>query len=99
VAIQPMEILKRGALYLLFVLLILFVGDWIVFEVRLARGGGIRSVPVEQFLKTPLKGDKAEYDFVGTAPESCSITMSPQYANSQWNPPCWWLNKHRVQWQ
>jgi hypothetical protein len=91
--------LGQTAKYLLISLALLYAADWSVFEVRLVRGAGLQSVPIEQYLKTPLKGGKAEYDYMGTADENCSRSMFPQYAGSQWNPPCWWRNQHRQNWQ
>jgi hypothetical protein len=87
------------AMYLIMSLAILYAADWIVFEIRLARGVGLGSVAVEQYLKTQLKGDKAEYDYLGTADENCSLTALPQYAASALNPPCWWLKRHNQSWQ
>lgn len=57
------------------------------------------SVQVEQFLKTPLKGNKMEYDYLGSASASCSQTLFPQYGAAAWNTPCWWLRWRRTQWQ
>jgi hypothetical protein len=89
----------RTAKYLLIGLLLLYVADWSAFEIRLARGAGMGNVPVEQYLGTSLKGNKIEYDYLGTATQSCTLTLFPQYAGSAWNPPCWWLRRHTVRWQ
>jgi hypothetical protein len=90
--------LGQTAKYLLISLALLYAADWIVFEVRLVRGAGLGSVPTEQYLKTSLTGGKTEYDYMGTADENCSRAIFPQYAASQWNPPCWWLQRHRQLW-
>jgi hypothetical protein len=50
---------------------------------------------VDQYLETPLKGNKAEYDYMGTQPETCSRSLFPQAGN----PPCWWLARHTSRWQ
>ncbi|MGD0616991.1 MAG: hypothetical protein ABSB67_04950 [Bryobacteraceae bacterium] len=89
----------RTGKYLLFGLAILYVSDLAVFQVRLMLGSGMGSVTVDSFLKTPLKGEKVEFDYLGTANESCSQTLFPQYAASAWNPPCWWLAHHKTRWQ
>jgi hypothetical protein len=86
-------------MYLLLSLAMLYALDWIVFEVRLAWGSGLESVPVEQYLKTPLKGSKMEYDYLGTADAVCTRTAFPQYAASALTPPCWWLQRHNQRWQ
>jgi hypothetical protein len=97
--IHPLQYLGRTAKYLLVALVILYASDWAVFEIRLARGAGMASVPVEQYLQTQLKGGKDEYDYLGSTDESCSRTALPQYAASAVNPPCWWLKRHNQRWQ
>ena len=95
----PLPWVAHTAKYMLIVLVVLYVADVGVFAVRLSRGAGLQSVPVDQFLKTPLKGQKMEYDYLGAGSENCAHAMFPQYAASQWNPPCWWLERHSVSWQ
>jgi hypothetical protein len=85
--------------YLLIGLALFYALDWGVFEIRLIRGTGMGRVAVEQYLKTPLKGNKSEYDYVGIVDESCSHSVFPQHAASVWHPPCWWLAGHRTRWE
>ena len=73
---------------------LLYVGDWAVFEVRAAHGTAYGTVEVDQFLATPLKGQKTEYDLMGTTQETCSRSIFPQ----KWHPPCWWLKRHTSKW-
>jgi len=91
--------LGLAAKALLVAVIFLYVADLIVFQVRRARGSGLGKVAVEQYLATPLKGNKAQYDYMGTADENCAHTIFPQYFSSSWNPPCWWLQRHNQQWQ
>jgi hypothetical protein len=98
-SIHPLLYVGNAAKYLLIALIVLYAADAGVFEVRLSRGAGLQSIPVDQFLKTPLKGQKMEYDYLGTGNENCANALFPQYAASQWNPPCWWLKRHNVSWQ
>jgi hypothetical protein len=86
-------------MYLALSLATVYAADWIVFQIRLARGTGLGSVSVEQYLQTPLKGSKVEYDYLGTADAACSRTAFPQYAASAFDPPCWWLKRHNQRWQ
>jgi hypothetical protein len=72
----------------------LYVGDWIGLQVRIAHGTAYSVVEVNQFLATPLKGNKVEYDLMGTVQETCSRSIFPQKGN----PPCWWLERHKSQW-
>jgi hypothetical protein len=93
------SILLRVLQYLVISVAVAYVADLIVFQVRLARGTGMNSIPVEQYLATPLKGNKAEYDYMGMANEACSRSIFPQYSSSVWNPACWWLRRHPARWQ
>ena len=73
----------------------LWVGDWAVLRVRVAHGTAYGVVQVNQFLATPLKGSKVEYDYMGTSPVTCSRSIFPQ----QGNEACWWLERHSSQWE
>ncbi|MGA2646079.1 MAG: hypothetical protein ABSF15_15310 [Candidatus Sulfotelmatobacter sp.] len=74
---------------------LLYVGDALVWQVRLLRGTAYGTVEVHQFLATSLKGDKIEYDMTGTVQEKCARALVPQ----QGNPACWWLERHKAQWE
>ena len=91
-----MRTVGRAAGYVLLGAAIVYAVDWGVFELR---GPAMSTVTVQQFLKTPLKGNKLEFDYLGTADASCSRTLFPQYAASAWNPPCWWLQRHKTRWE
>ncbi|MFT4111594.1 hypothetical protein [Silvibacterium sp.] len=79
---------------LVVVFVVAYVADFAVFRVESARGRGYDSVEVKQFLETPLKGSKAEYDYMGTQPVDCARALFPHGA-----PPCWWLRRHASQWE
>jgi hypothetical protein len=51
-------------------------------------------VQVEQFLRTPLKGQKEEFDYMGTVAQPCARSLFPHSSES----PCWWLKWHKIQW-
>lgn len=88
-------IFKIGTLGLLVATLLLYLGDVVVFQVRARNGSAYGTIEVNQFLKTPLKGQKEEYDVVGTTSVTCSRSIFPQNRA----PACWWLERHRTQWQ
>lgn len=90
-----MDRMLRYLVVLVALVAALYVGDWIVFRIRLAHGTALGTVEVNQFLATPLKGNKVEYDLMGTAPVSCSRSIFPQ----QGGPACWWLERHKAQWE
>jgi hypothetical protein len=90
---------NRYFLRLLIALLIgfafLYAGDWLVFRVRLAQGSAYSSVEVDQFLATPLKGSKTEYDMVGSFQQSCTRSIFPH----QGKAACWWVRRHSSVWE
>lgn len=89
--------LRLGQLGILAVLLlgVLYAGDWVVVQLRVKHGTAYGVVEVNQFLATPLKGNKVEYDLVGTVQETCSRSIFPQKGH----PACWWLERHKSQWE
>ena len=96
---SSMRTLSKVAAYSIIGLLIAFAIDSIVFEVHRLRGSGMGAVAVDQFVAGSLKGNKTEFDYIGTVNQTCSQTLFPQYASWQWNPPCWWLQRHRAHWE
>jgi hypothetical protein len=89
------ERLVRWMMVLAVLLGLVYVGDWAVLQVRVAHGTAFDVVQVNQFLATPLKGNKVEYDLMGTVPMTCSRSIFPQKGN----PACWWLRRHTSQWE
>jgi len=86
------RILGRTVAGLIVALVILYVGDWAVWRLRVARGGGMGSVVVSNIVVMPLKDNKEEYDWGGTADVSCSLSIFPQAGSGA----CWWLRRHNV---
>jgi len=75
--------------------LALYLGDAVVFQVRVRRGTGYGVIVVNRFLTTPLKGQKEEFDLAGTDSVTCARALFPQPGA----PACWWLERHTAQWQ
>lgn len=75
--------------------IVLYALDWTVLRIRMANNTAFGTVQVHQFLRTPLKGQKEEYDFLGDAQAPCSRSLFSQAGN----PPCWWLARHTTQWE
>jgi hypothetical protein len=96
---MPMRNIKkylgRFAITLLILFALLYAGDWLVLRYRVAHGTAFDSVEVDQFLATPLKGNKAEYDFVGSYQQPCARSIFPQ----QGRPACWWVRRHNTVWE
>jgi hypothetical protein len=87
--------LPQVGLVLLASLALLYAGDWAVLRVRIAHGTAYRTVTVNQFLASPLKGNKVEYDWTGTVDQRCTRSIFPQSGSLA----CWWLERHTTQWQ
>jgi len=87
--------IKVGSLILLAAVLALYLGDAAAFAVKKHNGNAYRVIQVNQFLATPLKGNKEEFDVAGSESVTCSRTIFPQPGV----PACWWLERHTAQWQ
>jgi len=74
---------------------VLYAGDCVVLRIRIPRGTAYGVVEVHQFLATSLKGDKTEYDLIGTVQQTCSRSIFPQKGMQA----CWWLQRHNSQWE
>ncbi|HEX3987692.1 MAG TPA: hypothetical protein VHX13_13920 [Acidobacteriaceae bacterium] len=90
-----LKILERGVLAVMLAAILLWCGDWAMFAVRAARGTSYDTVTVQQFLSTALKGNKQEYDYMGTMQETCARSVFPHGGA----PACWWLRRHTTQWE
>jgi hypothetical protein len=86
------RIVGRALVGVLGALAVLYVGDWAVWRVQLARGSGMGTVAVGTLIETPLKGNKTEYDWAGNAEVDCSKSIFPQAGSGA----CWWLRRHPV---
>lgn len=66
---------------------LLYGGDCAIYKLR---GAPTADVTVNRFLTVPLKGNKIEYDYEGTAQVPCSVSLFPQGGQN----PCWYLRRH-----
>ncbi len=80
----------RGVGGLIVLLAVAYLADWAVWRVRVARGGGMDTVLVDQVVVAPLKGGKEEYYADGQVEASCSKSLFPQAGSGA----CWWLRGH-----
>jgi hypothetical protein len=86
------RILGNTLIGLIAAVVALYAGDWAVWRVRLANGGGMGTVNVGTLIETPLKGNKTEYDWGGYADVDCSKSIFPQAGSGS----CWWLERHKI---
>jgi hypothetical protein len=86
--------MKRWLLRVAVVLVVGFVaaygGDWAVFRLR---GSPRSKVTVNRYVTIPLKGNKQEFDYLGSLDAPCSISLFSQAGLS----PCWQLRRNTNQ--
>ena len=86
------RILIRVVVGLALALAVVYLGDLLVWRVRVGMGGGMGKTQVSRFVVAPLKGNKEEYYFDGTTMVDCSRSLFPQAGSGA----CWWLERHHV---
>jgi hypothetical protein len=79
--------LKRAVVVLVAGFVAVYGGDWATYKLR---GSPTSTVSVNRFMTVPLKGNKIEYDYIGTADVPCSVSLFPQAGQS----PCWHLRRN-----
>jgi hypothetical protein len=86
--------MKRWLLRVAVVLVVGFVaaygGDWAVFRLR---GSPRSKVTVNRYVTIPLKGNKQEFDYLGSLDVPCSISLFSQAGLI----PCWQLRRNTNQ--
>lgn len=70
----------------------IYIGDTVVY---LLRGSPRSTVSVHDFMSVPLKGNKQEYDYLGTIDAPCSVSLFPQGDQD----PCWYLRRYPNEWE
>lgn len=81
---------RRCVLMLVAAFVVLYVADWAIYRLS---GSPQGSVKVSRTLVVPLKGNKQEYDYLGTSDVPCSVSLFSQGEES----PCWELRRHPTQ--
>jgi hypothetical protein len=84
--------LVRVLLFAAVATLLAYAADTVVY---LMRGSPSSTVTVSRFMGVPLKGQKEEYDYLGTAPVPCAVALFPQKGLE----PCWHLRRNPNQWE
>jgi hypothetical protein len=79
--------LRRAVVVLAAVFVAVYAGDWAVYKLR---GSPQSTVTVNRYVTIPLKGNKQEFDYLGTSDVPCSRSLFPQTGQS----PCWQLRRH-----
>jgi hypothetical protein len=82
--------LRRAVVVLLAGFVATYGGDWAVFRLR---GSPQSKVTVNRYVTIPLKGNKKEFDYLGSVDVACSISLFSQGGQS----PCWQLRRNTNQ--
>src|ERR1035438_5134356 len=69
---------------------VLYAGDWAVYKLR---GSPRSTVTVNRYMTIPLKGNKQEFDYLGSMDVPCSVSLFPQAGQV----PCWQLRRNANQ--
>jgi hypothetical protein len=81
---------KRIAIFLIAAFVIIYLGDWAIFRLR---GSPQSKITVNQSIAIPLKGNKQEYDYLGSVDQPCAVALFPQSGLST----CWQLRHNTNQ--
>jgi hypothetical protein len=82
-------LLERALMTLLALLILCYVLDWTVYRYRAAHGTAFSSIKVSQYLATPLKNNKTEFDYTGSQQVNCVRSIFPWAGDD----PCWWVQR------
>ena len=78
---------RRVLVVLAAAFVLLYAGDWAVYKLR---GSPSSTVTVNRYLTIPLKGNKQEFDYLGSIDQPCSVSLFPQAGRSA----CWQLRRN-----
>lgn len=84
--------LARAFVFLAAASLAAYAADTVIY---FARGSPTATVTVNRYMGVPLKGQKEEYEFLGSQPVPCARALFPHNGED----PCWHLRRNRDQWQ
>jgi hypothetical protein len=79
--------LQRVVVVLAVIIVATYAGDWAIYKLR---GSPQSQVTVNRYVTIPLKGNRQEFDFLGSSAVSCSVSLFPQAGQSA----CWQLRRN-----
>jgi hypothetical protein len=82
-----MRWVRRVTVVLIVGFVAMYGGDWAVFKLR---GSPMAKVTVDRYATIPLKGNKSEYDYLGTQDVPCSVSLFAQGGQN----PCWQVRRN-----
>lgn len=82
-----MRLIKLAVFLLVAAFVAVYLGDWALYRLR---GAPQSAVTVNRTLAVPLKGNKQEFDLLGSVSQPCSQSLFAQSGLT----PCWQLRRH-----
>jgi hypothetical protein len=82
-----MRWLQRLLVVLAAAFVVIYAGDWALYKLR---GSPRSKVTVNRYVTIPLKGNKQEFDYLGSIDVPCSVSLFPQAGQA----PCWQLRRN-----
>ena len=76
-------------------LILASAADYAIFLYRQRHGDVLSFVTVRQFVASPLKNGRYEFDYMGTMDVPCVEAFLPH----QHMAPCWWVGVHHDHWE
>ena len=81
-----MRWLQRVLVVLAAAFILIYAGDWALYKLR---GSPRSKVTVNRYITIPLKGNKQEFDYLGSIDVPCSVSLFSQAVQA----PCWQLRR------
>jgi hypothetical protein len=85
-----MRWLQRVLVVLAAAFVMIYAGDWAIYKLR---GSPHSKVTVNRYMTIPLKGNKQEFDYLGSMDVPCSVSLFAQSGQA----PCWQLRRNSNQ--
>jgi hypothetical protein len=82
--------LQRAVVVIVAALVAVYVGDWATYKLR---GSPHSTVIVQRYLTVPLKGNKQEFDYLGSTEVPCTVSLFSQGDQAT----CWQLRRNATQ--
>jgi hypothetical protein len=79
--------LQRVLVVLVAAFVAIYAGDFAIYKLR---GSPQSKVTVNRYVTIPLKGNKQEFDYLGSMDLPCSVSLFPQAGQSS----CWQLRRN-----
>jgi hypothetical protein len=74
-------------------LVILYIGDYVVLRLRMSNGSGLGEMTVHRYYAVQLKSGKIDFLPADPQQQTCTQSLFPHMGD----PPCWYLAQHTDQ--